>query len=91
MAKRVEQTKTFNFSITETFEDGRVETKKFHTKAGGRIETKKFHTKAGIRKLYDLSDMTIHRMLFIKDYIPRKHKNIKIIKIKEAARTITQL
>ena len=78
MAKRVEQTKTFNFSITETFEDGRV-------------ETKKYHTKAGIRKLYDLSDMTIHRMLFIKDYIPRKHKNIKIIKIKEPARTITQL
>ena len=78
MAKRVEQTKTWNFSITETFEDGRV-------------ETKKYHTKAGIRKFYDLSDMTIHRMLFTEGYVSRKHKNIKIVKIKEAARTITQL
>ena len=77
MAKRVEQTKTFNFSITETFEDGRV-------------ETKKYHTKAGIRKFYDLSDMTIHRMLFTEGYVSRKYKNIKIVKIKQPARQVIQ-
>tara|TARA_R110000744_G_scaffold367530_1_gene477052 strand:+ start:162 stop:398 length:237 start_codon:yes stop_codon:yes gene_type:complete len=77
MAKRVEQTKTWNFSITETFEDGRV-------------ETKKYHTKAGIRKFYDLSDMTIHRMLFTEGYVSRKYKNIKIVKIKQPARQVIQ-
>ena len=77
MAKRVEQTKTWNFSITETFEDG-------------RIETKKYHTKAGIRKFYDLSDMTIHRMLFTEGYVSRKYKNIKIVKIKQPARQVIQ-
>ena len=73
---RQPQTKTYNFLVTETLDNGTV-------------KSKKYFSKSDVRKDYDMHDMMIHRMMVNADYRPKNFQNVKVIRIKEPARTVT--
>ena len=78
-SKRASPSSMFNFMIVKQLEDGAT-------------IIKKYHTKAEIKQDYNMSAMTIHRILTNPDHkVIKRYSDLTITRIREPARKVVQL